>query len=72
VFIIIIIIIIIIIKSKVCLGNEGWIVSENDKRTVQTTLMIYYMFSILRATSVRQIKKWRNKNQTANANIVTT
>jgi hypothetical protein len=64
--------IIIIIKSKVFLGNEGWIVSENDKITVQTTLMVYYMFSVLRATSVRQTKKWRNKDQTANANIVTT
>jgi hypothetical protein len=47
-------------------------VSENDKRTVQTTLMIYYMFSVLKAISARQTKKWRNEEQTANANIVTT
>jgi len=47
-------------------------VSENDKRTAQTTLMIYYIVSIQGATSVRQTKKWRNKEQTANANIVTT
>lgn len=46
--------------------------SENDKRAVHTTLMIYYIVSVMGATSVRQTKKWRNKEQTANANIVAT
>jgi hypothetical protein len=60
------------IKIKVCLGDEGWVVRENDETNVQPTLIIYYVVRVLGATSVRQTKKWRNKEQTANANIVTT